>query len=53
MPNLTAWSPRMLSILRIMTALLFMQHGLMKLFQFPAAQPGTPDPFRRPPSCCS
>lgn len=45
MPNLTAWSPRVLSILRIITALLFMEHGLMKLFHFPAAQPGAPSPL--------
>jgi putative oxidoreductase len=30
------WRPRLLSVLRIMTALLFLQHGLMKLFGFPA-----------------
>jgi putative oxidoreductase len=29
------WSPRMLSVLRIMTALLYLQHGLAKLFAFP------------------
>lgn len=40
-----AWSPRVLSILRIITALLFMQHGLMKLFEFPGPQPGVPDPL--------
>jgi len=45
MPNLTAWSPRVLSLLRIITALLFMEHGLMKLIHFPAAQPGAPDPL--------
>ena len=45
MPNLTAWSPRVLSILRIITALLFMEHGLMKLAHFPIAQPGAPDPL--------
>jgi putative oxidoreductase len=45
MPNLNAWSPRVLSILRIITALLFMEHGLMKLFHFPAPQPGAPDPL--------
>ena len=45
MPNLTVWAPRVLSILRIITALLFMQHGLMKLFDFPASQPGAPDPL--------
>ena len=45
MPNLTGWSPQVLSILRIVTALLFMEHGLMKLFHFPAPQPGVPDPL--------
>jgi putative oxidoreductase len=29
------WSPRMLSVLRIVTALLYLQHGLAKLFGFP------------------
>lgn len=33
--TLNAWSPRILSILRIMSALLFVQHGTAKLFQFP------------------
>ena len=45
MPNLTLWSPRVLSILRIVIGLLFMEHGLMKLFHFPAPQPGAPDPL--------
>lgn len=45
MPNLTAWSPRVLSLLRIVTALLFMEHGLMKLAHFPIAQQGAPDPL--------
>ena len=45
MPNLTAWSPQVLSVLRIIAALLFMEHGLMKLFDFPAPQPGAPDPL--------
>ena len=45
MPNLDAWSPRVLSILRIVTALLFLEHGLMKLAHFPAPQPGAPDPL--------
>jgi putative oxidoreductase len=45
MQNLTAWAPRVLSLLRIVTALLFMEHGLMKLFDFPAPQPGAPDPL--------
>lgn len=30
------WEPRMLSILRIMTGLLFLEHGLAKIFGFPA-----------------
>ncbi|SUE43125.1 DoxX family protein [Roseomonas gilardii] len=33
-----SWAPRMLSILRIMTALLFLAHGTQKLFGFPAPQ---------------
>ena len=45
MPNLTVWSPRILSILRIITALLFMEHGLMKIAHFPAEQPGLPSPL--------
>ena len=30
------WAPQLLSILRIITAFLFMEHGTMKLFGFPA-----------------
>jgi len=30
------WSPQLLSVLRIVTAFLFMEHGSMKLFSFPA-----------------
>ena len=45
MPNLSVWSPRLLSVLRIVAALLFMEHGLMKIFGFPAPQPGVPDPL--------
>jgi putative oxidoreductase len=33
------WRPYMLSILRIMTALLYLEHGTMKLFGFPGAHP--------------
>lgn len=36
------WSPRLLSVLRIVAALLFMEHGLMKLLHFPIAQAGVP-----------
>src|SRR5262245_20341493 len=39
-----AWAPRVLSILRIMTGLVFMQHGLQKLIGFPP--PPTPAPAR-------
>jgi len=41
---LDAWRPRLLSLLRIVTALVFMQHGLIKLFHFPA-QNGEPWPL--------
>jgi putative oxidoreductase len=30
-----AWSPRLLSVLRIVTALMFLQHGTAKFFGFP------------------
>jgi putative oxidoreductase len=33
------WTPRMLSVLRIMAALLFLQYGLSKYFGFPAKPP--------------
>ena len=37
----TAWAPRLLSVFRIVVALLFIAHGLVKLFGFPeGAQPG-------------
>ncbi len=29
------WEPRMLSILRIMVGLLYMEHGLAKILDFP------------------
>ena len=31
-----SWAPQLLSILRIIAAFLFMEHGTMKLFGFPA-----------------
>src|ERR1700722_5062007 len=37
--TLQAWTPRMLSVLRIMAALLFLQYGLSKYFGFPANPP--------------
>jgi putative oxidoreductase len=42
----SVWAPRMLSVLRIMAALLFMEHGLGKLIGFPAwPQHGPPAAF--------
>jgi putative oxidoreductase len=40
MANISSWSPRLLSVLRIIAGLLFMCHGGQKLFNCPpAAQP--------------
>lgn len=35
--RLSAWAPQWLSVMRIMSALLFLEHGTQKLFNFPAA----------------
>jgi putative oxidoreductase len=45
MPDWNSWAPRVLSLLRIIAALLFMEHGLMKLLHFPGPQPGVPTPL--------
>ena len=45
MTFLDRWAPQLHAALRIIAALLFMEHGLMKLFHFPAAQPGAPSPL--------
>ena len=37
--RLAQWSPHALAILRIMTALLVIEHATMKFFAFPAAMP--------------
>lgn len=37
--QLTIWTPRMLSILRIVAAILFFEHGTQKLFAFPVPYP--------------
>jgi putative oxidoreductase len=37
--NLDTWRPYALSVLRIVVALLFLQHGLSKFFGFPEAGP--------------
>lgn len=42
--RLSAYRPYGLAALRIITALLFIEHGTMKLFAFPAAQMAGPLP---------
>ena len=42
--RLDAFAPRMLSVLRIMTGLLFMEHGTQKLLNFPARANNAPMP---------
>jgi putative oxidoreductase len=37
-PALAAWTPELLSVLRIVAAFLFIAHGTQKLFLFPAGQ---------------
>ena len=39
---LTVWSPRVLSILRIITGFLFLWHGSQKLFGYPPMPPPLP-----------
>jgi putative oxidoreductase len=39
---LTNWAPHVLSLLRIVVGLLFLQHGLVKLFAFPMPFPNPP-----------
>jgi len=43
--SLSAWRPQALAVLRIMTALLLMAHGLQKLFGFPPTERGTVELF--------
>jgi len=45
MSKLDLWSPRVLALLRIMTALLFIEHATMKFFGFPAPMPGAAGPL--------
>jgi len=44
MPNLSAYAPRALSILRIVAGLLFVEHATQKFFAFPAPFPMQPLP---------
>ena len=39
-PALALWAPRMLSVLRIVAALIFLEHGTQKLFGFPPPMGG-------------
>jgi putative oxidoreductase len=39
-----AWAPRLLSVLRIVSALIFLEHGAQKLLGFPPMTPGNPMP---------
>lgn len=45
MLNISKWTPRVLAVLRIVTALLFLEHATMKFFQFPAPVPGITYPL--------
>lgn len=44
----TVWAPRLLSILRIVAALIFMAHGTQKLLGFPASPNPSPEMFSLP-----
>ena len=39
----TVWAPRLLSILRIVAALIFMEHGTQKLLGFPLSERAAPE----------
>ena len=41
----TTWAPRILGLLRIVTAILFMEHGAQKLLGFPPSDHGSPELF--------
>src|SRR6476620_6871975 len=43
--DLTSWTPRMLSVLRIVTGLLFLEHGTGKLLGFPPSDHAAPTLF--------
>lgn len=45
MPNTAKWTPYALALLRIVTALLFIEHATMKFFAFPAGIPGMEGPL--------
>ena len=41
----TVWAPRLLGVLRIVAAILFMEHGAQKLLGFPPPSHGMPELF--------
>ena len=41
----TVWAPRLLSVLRIVAAILFIEHGTQKLFGFPPTERPMPELF--------
>ena len=43
--TLLAYAPYVLSVLRIIAGFLFLQHGMQKVFGFPAPPPGGQPPF--------
>lgn len=45
MPSTTKLIPHALAVLRIVTALLFLEHATMKLFSFPTSMPGMTGPL--------
>lgn len=42
---LSRWQAQLLALLRIIAALLYLEHGTAKLFAIPVPQPGVPDPL--------
>ena len=42
MNSLASWSPKVLSLLRFVTGLLFLEHGLQKVLHFPPPPPPPP-----------
>jgi putative oxidoreductase len=42
---LSRWQPQLLAVLRIVAALLFLEHGTAKLWDFPVALEGMPNPL--------
>lgn len=44
----TVWAPRLLSVLRVAAALIFMAHGTQKILGFPSSGNPLPDAFTLP-----